>query len=148
MELNPKVRTALIVGFIIAIGLFVVEAVLVLILIASYAFVGASSEFDPKNIVVIVAYFVVLVVAVGGCIALLHYGRRDNLQKARLAARVALVALLLDIILSIMMSGLDWTELLYLYQLGMVIFFQLSTDRYLARPEHFSNPFAPRYCCI
>lgn len=102
---------------------------------------GSAGQLDTRQTVVGATFLAATATSVAGSIALMVMQRRpENLGTLRKVARVTLAALIVGIAFSVFGLGLHPLLLLYLYQLGWLIAFQLSTDPSLDRSTRFRRP--------
>jgi len=145
MDMNPRVRNVLRIGFYISIALSAFLCVFYSYALATYcgaAATGQTGAVDARTIGLAIAFLITLAVSTVADILLLYHARKDELRSSRLAARVAVIALVLNMLLAITLSGISWEIFLYLFQFIVLVVYQLQTDRFLSHPEHFHNPFA------
>lgn len=123
--------------------LFTITVVLTGVLTTLYLlqFIAAFSTVDvPTRIYAFIFLGLLAANAIGG-IALIVYDYNTHMERARRVARWTELSLVLSLLLSFITVGLQAMELVYVFQFGCLIFFQLYTDQELARNKHFSAPW-------
>jgi uncharacterized membrane protein len=136
MKSNHRIHMFLRINFIAVIILFVVECTIPL-----FALSAALSTIECKTLALLILYFATFALAAGSCIAVLYCGRKENVARSRLYARIAIGALIFNSLITMATFGLGWESLAFLYQIAVLIGFQVYTDQHLSHPIKFTNPF-------
>jgi uncharacterized membrane protein len=104
-------------------------------------FAAIADTLDSRQIFTSSIYIAMLTLSAAGCLAIVVYNFSTHMKAIRIIARITMVLLLIDFVMCIAISGLHPLELVYLFQIGSLIVFQLYTDQKLARNSTFSSPW-------
>lgn len=144
MSLTPLARRLMRIGFYLSLAINAAICSFYCVLIFAVSPDAAMNAFSAsgyRSMILFIAFLATLFLTMVSEAVLLVYAHRDDMHRARLATRGAIVFLTANFLLSFMITGVKPIDLLYLFQYAVLLVFQLSTDNYLARTEHFENPF-------
>lgn len=122
---------------------FTVSVLLAVVLLVVYLleFAANLQGLSMRQIVFYIIAFALLGADAAGCAMLVVFDFNTHLHQAQMAARTTIILLLATIVINIIVSGLQWIELLYLFQVGCIVVFQTRTDELLARNTKFHSPW-------
>lgn len=104
----------------------------------------SADHLSGRQIFVTITYLVATFLALAGALTLTVMQRTaTSLTRARKVANVTLGCLIVSLAFSVFAFGMSWILLIYVYQLGWLAFFQLTTDPNLDRRRHFHSPWEP-----
>lgn len=104
-------------------------------------FLAAAPSLSVPSIIFSFVYLGLLLMNAGGGIALIVYDFNTYMDRSRIVARVTEVTLVLSFLLSVVVSGIDPIELVFVFQFACLVFFQIYTDDALARNHTFRAPW-------
>lgn len=103
----------------------------------------STTSVTVTQVVVGVGFIATTAVALAGTLFLFLMERGvSTLHRARVVARFTMFALVGSVAFAVIAYGLGWLLLIYLYQIGWLIYFQLATDPRLDRSTRFRSPWA------
>lgn len=128
-------RTSLRAGFFIS-------AVLSGVLFTFAVLYLSANGFEGRSPIWQILFLLLLLVDAAGCIGVVVFDYSTHLPQANRVARITLIAIVATLLIDVITNGFRFPELFYIFQLGCIIWFQVSTDRQLARNEKFHSPWA------
>lgn len=91
--------------------------------------------------IVAIAYGVLAVLNFAALVLLIVLDRKTRIFEARMVVRVLIVLLVLGLLTSVLLNGVAWLEVTYVFQFMCAIAYQVYNDPNLNRAPAFVNPF-------
>ena len=120
---------------------FVLSAALSVGLLALFVLSLNASGWNVRSPALTVVLLILLIVDAVGCVGIVVFDYNTLLPQADVIVRATLVSTLLTVVVDTINKGVGITQLVYLFQFGCIIGFELSTEQRALRHEALPAPW-------
>lgn len=136
----PKANRIIAVLIVVSLVLMLLQTVYQCIVSWGHLIDIFTGTVDTYGIVAIV-YGLSAILNFAGLVLLIYLDRMGRIYEARMIVRALIVLLLIGLLSSIILNGIAWLELAYLFQFLCAVSYQIYNDPNLDRNAVFKNPF-------